>query len=57
MIPDPEPLRAELAKTTPVDYIPELIPVDDYHERIMIGELALCLNALRNGGDATKKKA
>lgn len=47
MLPDMEPLRAELAKTTPEDFIPELIPVDDYHERIMIGQRALCLNWLR----------
>ena len=47
MVPNMDALRAKLAETVPENLIPELIHVDNYHERIMVGALALALRSLR----------
>ena len=46
LIDDMDALRAELAKSLPEDFIPDLIHVTDYHERIFAGEMALVLQRL-----------
>jgi hypothetical protein len=48
MVPDMEALRAEMARTMQEEFIPDLIYVDDYRERIFLGELALCLQKLKS---------
>lgn len=47
LLPDMDELRAELARWLPEGTVPELVHVCDYHERVIVGEYALCLNALR----------
>lgn len=47
LLPDMDELRAELAKWLPEGTAPKLVHVSDYHERVLVGEYALCLNALR----------
>lgn len=47
LLPDMDELRADLAKYLPEGCVPELIAVCDYHERVLVGEYALCLSALR----------
>lgn len=47
LLPDMDELHAALAEHLPEGAVPELIPVCDYHERVLVGEYALCLNALR----------
>ena len=47
LLPDMDELRNELAKHLPEGAVPELRHVCDYHERVLVGEYALCLNALR----------
>lgn len=47
LLPDMEELEAELASVLPEGTAPMLVHVTDYHERVMVGEYALCLNALR----------
>ncbi len=47
LLPDMEELSAELAKWLPEEAVPELVHVCDYHERVLVGEYALCVNALR----------
>ncbi|MBR3157674.1 MAG: ROK family protein [Atopobiaceae bacterium] len=46
LIDDMDALRAELAKTLPEDFIPDLIHITDYHEKIFAGEMALVLQRL-----------
>lgn len=48
MVPDMDALRAEMARTMQEEFIPDLIYVDDYRERIFLGELALCLQKLKS---------
>jgi hypothetical protein len=40
-------LTQELAKHLPESAVPKLIRVCYYHERVLVGEYALCLDALR----------
>ncbi|MBR1828940.1 MAG: ROK family protein [Atopobiaceae bacterium] len=47
LVPDMELLKQKLLKTLPEELVPDLIHVDNYHERIMIGGLALALRGLR----------
>ena len=47
LLPDMDELRADLAAHLPEGTVPELIHVRDYHERVLVCEYALCLNALR----------
>lgn len=47
LVPDMDLLREELQKSLPDRLIPELIHVDNYHERIMVGGLALGLHGLQ----------
>ena len=47
LVPDMELLRQKLLETLPKELMPDLIHVDNYHERIMIGGLALALRGLR----------
>lgn len=47
LLPDLEALHDELAKHLPEGTVPELRRVCDYHERVLVGEYALCVNALR----------
>lgn len=47
LLPDMDELAAELAKYLPEGTVPELIHVCDYHERVLVGEYALCVDALR----------
>jgi hypothetical protein len=49
-LPDMGELHDELAKILPEGTVPELVHVCDYHERILVGEYALCVNALRKAG-------
>jgi cellobiose-specific phosphotransferase system component IIB len=46
-LPEMDELSAELARHMPEDMVPELIHVCDYHERVLVGSYALCLDALR----------
>ena len=47
LLPDMDELAAELARWLPEGTVPELVHVCDYHERVLVGEYALCVNALR----------
>ncbi|MDO4539033.1 MAG: ROK family protein [Coriobacteriales bacterium] len=47
-IDDAEEFRAELARRLGEEYAPPVIIVNDYVERVYLGELALCLKQLRN---------
>lgn len=47
LVPDMDELHAELAKHLPEGTVPELRHVCDYHERVLVGEYALCVGALR----------
>ena len=47
LLPDMDDLTQELAKHLPESAVPKLIRVCDYHERVLVGEYALCLDALR----------
>ncbi|MBP3893442.1 MAG: ROK family protein [Atopobiaceae bacterium] len=49
-LPDMGELHDELAKILPEGTVPELVHVCDYHERVLVGEYALCVNALRKAG-------
>ena len=49
-LPDMGKLHDELAKILPEGTVPELVSVCDYHERVLVGEYALCVNALRKAG-------
>ena len=46
LIDDMDVLRAEIAKTVPEESMPDLIHIDDYHERIFLGETVLVLQRL-----------
>lgn len=46
LIDDMDALHAELAKTLPEEFIPDLIHITDYHEKIFAGEMALVLQRL-----------
>lgn len=46
LIDDMNALRAELTKGLDEEFIPELIHITDYHERVFVGELALVLQRL-----------
>jgi hypothetical protein len=46
LLPDMGELRDELEKTLPASAVPELVDVSDYDERVLVGELALCLDRL-----------
>lgn len=50
LLPDLQTLHDELAKHLPEGTVPELRRVCDYHERVLVGEYALCVNALRKEG-------
>lgn len=50
LLPDMDELAAELARWLPEGTVPELVHVCDYHERVLVGEYALCVNALRKAG-------
>ncbi|MDO4798879.1 MAG: ROK family protein, partial [Coriobacteriales bacterium] len=50
LLPDMDELAVELARWLPEGTVPELVHVCDYHERILAGEYALCVNALRKAG-------
>ena len=47
LLPDMDELHDELARWLPEGTVPELVHVCDYHERVLVGEYALCVNALR----------
>lgn len=47
LLPDMAELAQELARHLPEDVVPELVHVSDYHERVLVGKYALCLDALR----------
>jgi len=47
LLPDMDELAAELGRWLPEGTVPELVHVCDYHERVLVGEYALCVNALR----------
>ena len=47
LLPDMDELAAELSRWLPEGTVPELVHVCDYHERVLVGEYALCVNALR----------
>lgn len=49
LLPDLGELRELLARWLPEGTVPELVPVGDYHERVMMGEYALCLDRLLKG--------
>ena len=46
LIDDMDALHAELGKTLPEEFIPDLIHITDYHEKIFAGEMALVLQRL-----------
>ena len=46
-LPDMDELAAELALHLPEGTVPKLVYVADYHERVLVGQYALCLDALR----------
>lgn len=48
LVPDMEELRAQLETAMPEKLIPDLYYVDDYHERVLVGQYALCLRGLRH---------
>ncbi len=47
LLPDMGELHDTLAAFLPEGTVPELVHVCDYHERVIVGEYVLCLNALR----------
>lgn len=47
-VDDMDELRAELEKTLPPEYIPPLFYVDDYIERVYLGEMAISLQKLHD---------
>ncbi len=47
LLPDMDELAAELARWLPEGTVPKLVHVCDYHERVLVGEYALCVSALR----------
>ena len=47
-IDDPDEFKAELAKYIPADFVPDVFIARDYTERVYLGELALCLQKLRD---------
>lgn len=47
LLPDMDELAAELVRWLPEGAVPQLVHVCDYHERVLVGEYALCVNALR----------
>lgn len=51
LLPDLAELCELLARWLPEGAVPELVPVRDYHERVMMGEYALCLDRLLKGVD------
>lgn len=46
LIDDMEALRKELATCVPDEFMPDLIHITDYHEKIFVGEMALVLQRL-----------
>ena len=46
LVDDMNALRKELAKSLPEDFIPDLIHITDYHEKVILGELALVTQRL-----------
>ena len=46
-VDDPVALRAELAHELGDEYVPAIYTVDDYIERVYLGEMALCVQKLR----------
>lgn len=46
LIDDMDALRRELATCIPEEFIPDLIHITDYHEKIFVGEMALVLQRL-----------
>ena len=51
LLPDMDELAAELARWLPEGTVPKLVHVCDYHERVLVGEYALCVNALRQAAE------
>ncbi len=51
LLPDMDELAAELARWLPEGSVPKLVHVCDYHERVLVGEYALCVNALRQAAE------
>ena len=51
LLPDMGELAAELARWLPEGSVPKLVRVCDYHERVLVGEYALCVNALRQAAE------
>ena len=47
LLPDMDELRDTLSAFLPEGTVPKLVRVCDYHERVLVGEYALCVNALR----------
>lgn len=47
LLPDMDELAQVLAAYLPEGAVPKLVYVCDCHERVLVGEYALCLNALR----------
>ena len=47
-VDDMDELRTELAKILPAEHIPPLFVVNDYIERVYLGEMAICLQKLRD---------
>ena len=47
-VDDMDKLHAELAKTFSEELIPPLYVVDDYIQRVYLGEMAICLQKLRD---------
>lgn len=48
LVRDMDALRAEIARTIPEAYIPELRVIEDFRELMYLGELALCIDKLTN---------
>lgn len=51
LIDDMDALRKELAKDVPLEQIPDLIHITDYHDRVIDGELALTLQRLNTSAE------
>jgi cellobiose-specific phosphotransferase system component IIB len=47
-IDDPAEFKTELARHIPADFVPDVFIARDYTERVYLGELALCLQRLRD---------
>lgn len=47
-VDDMDELRTELAQILPAEHIPPLFVVNDYIERVYLGEMAICLQKLRD---------